>query len=57
VIEPNRGNIYSADNRLLAVSVPFYEIRMDFKSESFTDEIFYDGVDALSKELSAISRY
>ena len=54
VIEPNRGNIYSADKRLLAVDVPFYEIRMDFKSESFTDEIFYDGVDALSKELSRL---
>jgi cell division protein FtsI (penicillin-binding protein 3) len=54
VIEPNRGNIYSSDNRLLAVSVPFYEIRMDFKSESFTDEIFYDGVDGLSKDLSGL---
>lgn len=54
VIEPNRGNIYSSDDRLLAVSVPFYEIRMDFKSESFTDGIFYDGVDELSKELSSL---
>ncbi|MCP4314095.1 MAG: transpeptidase family protein [Bacteroidetes bacterium] len=52
VIAPNRGNIYSSDNRLLAVSVPFYEIRMDFKSESFTDEIFYSGIDGLSKALS-----
>jgi len=52
VIVPNRGNIYSSDNRLLAVDVPFYEIRMDFKSESFTDAIFYNGVDQLSKELS-----
>lgn len=54
VIEPNRGNIYSSDGRLLAVSVPFYEIRMDFKSESFTDDIFYGGVDELSKELSRL---
>ncbi len=53
VIEPNRGNIYSADGRLLAVSVPFYEIRMDFKSESFSDDIFYGGVDQLSKALSS----
>ena len=37
-IEPNRGNIYSSDGRLLAVSVPYYEIRMDFQSESFTRE-------------------
>ncbi|MEN8227055.1 MAG: penicillin-binding protein [Bacteroidota bacterium] len=52
VIEPNRGNIYSSDGRLLAVSVPFYEIRMDFRSESFTREIFDNGVDQLSKALS-----
>lgn len=56
VIEPNRGNIYSSDGRLLAVSVPFYEIRMDFKSESFTDEIFYSGVDGLSKALANLFR-
>ncbi len=52
IIEPNRGNIYSSDGRLLAVSVPFYEIRMDFRSESFTNEIFDGGVDRLSKSLS-----
>ena len=52
VIEPNRGNIYSSDGRLLAVSVPFYEIRMDFRSESFTRETFDQGVDELSKSLS-----
>lgn len=54
VIKPNRGNIYSSDGRLLAVSVPFYEIRMDFQSESFTDDVFYGGVDQLSKELSRL---
>ncbi|MCD4711168.1 MAG: transpeptidase family protein [Bacteroidales bacterium] len=54
VIEPNRGNIYSSDGRLLAVSVPFYEIRMDFRSESFTREIFDAGVDELSKSLSSL---
>lgn len=52
VIESNRGNIYSSDGRLLAVSVPFYEIRMDFRSESFTRDIFDRGVDKLSKSLS-----
>jgi len=54
VIEPNRGNIYSSDGRLLAVSVPFYEIRMDFRSESFTREIFDRNVDELSKALSGL---
>ncbi len=54
VIEPNRGNIYSSDGRLMAVSVPFYEIRMDFRSESFSRETFDRGVDQLSKSLSDI---
>jgi cell division protein FtsI (penicillin-binding protein 3) len=54
VIEPNRGNIYSSDGRLLAVSVPFYEIRMDFRSEAFTDEVFYREVDQLCKDLSSL---
>jgi cell division protein FtsI (penicillin-binding protein 3) len=54
VIEPNRGNIYSSDGRLLAVSVPYYQIYMDFRSESFTQEIFDSGVDELSKSLSAL---
>ena len=52
VSEPNRGNIFSSDGRLMAVSVPFYEIRMDFRSESFTRGIFDSGVDKLSKSLS-----
>ncbi len=52
VIEPNRGNIYSSDGRLLAVEVPYYEIRMDFRSESFTREIFDEGIDELSRSLS-----
>ncbi len=52
VIEPNRGNIFSSDGRLMAVSVPFYEIRMDFRSESFTRDIFDRGVDELSRSLS-----
>ncbi|MBN1133025.1 MAG: transpeptidase family protein [Bacteroidales bacterium] len=52
IIEPNRGNIYSADGLLLAVSVPYYEIRMDMQSESFTREIFDRHVDELSKSLS-----
>ena len=54
VIEPNRGSIYSTDGRLLAVSVPYYEIRMDFRSESFTREIFDAGVDELAKSLAGL---
>ncbi len=56
VIPPNRGNIYSSDGRLLAVDVPYYNIYMDFRSESFTREIFDSGVDELSKSLSNLFR-
>lgn len=55
-IEPNRGNIYSSEERLLAVSVPYYEIRMDMKSEAFTRDIFDRNVDSLSIKLASFFR-
>jgi cell division protein FtsI (penicillin-binding protein 3) len=55
-IDPNRGNIYSADGRLLAVSVPYYEIRMDMRSEAFTRDIFDQYVDSLSIRLAGTFR-
>ena len=55
-IEPNRGNIYSSDGRLLAVSVPYYEIRMDMRSEAFTRGIFDQHVDSLSIRLAGMFR-
>jgi cell division protein FtsI (penicillin-binding protein 3) len=54
VIESNRGNIYSSDGRLLAVSVPFYEIRMDLLAEPLTSEVFDRGVDPLARALSGL---
>ncbi len=54
VIEPNRGNIYTSDGRMLAVSIPFYEVRLDMRSESFTREIFDAGVDTLSYKLAGL---
>ena len=56
-IEPNRGDIYAdGGKRLLATSVPYYEIRMDLKSDALTDEIFRAGVDSLSYCLSRMFR-
>ena len=55
-IEPNRGDIYAGDNRLLATSVPYYEIRMDLKSGALRDEVFNTGIDSLSYRLSRIFR-
>lgn len=51
-IESTRGDIYSSDGRVLALSVPFYEIRMDFTVDPLTNDVFYGNIDALSKNLS-----
>jgi cell division protein FtsI (penicillin-binding protein 3) len=51
-IPPHRGDIYAADMRLLASSVPYYEIRMDMRTPSLTDRTFYQGVDSLALCLS-----
>jgi cell division protein FtsI (penicillin-binding protein 3) len=53
-IYSTRGDIYSADGRVLALSVPYYEIRMDFTVDALTSNVFYGEVDQLSRKLSAI---
>lgn len=56
-IEPNRGDIYACDGkRLLATSVPYYEIRMDLKSDALEDKVFNQGIDSLSYCLSRLFR-
>lgn len=52
IIEPSRGNIMSEDGKLLAVSVPFYEIRMDMKADGLTQKVFLENVDSLAIALS-----
>lgn len=51
-IEPERGNVYTENGSLLSTSLPFFEIRMDFKSEPMTDEIFNNNVDSLAYMMS-----
>jgi cell division protein FtsI (penicillin-binding protein 3) len=53
-IEPNRGEIYDSKNRLLATSVPYYEVRMDTKAEGLTQEVFRANVDSLALCLSKL---
>ena len=54
-IEPNRGDIYAmGGERLLATSVPYYEIRMDLNSSAMEDSRFKSGVDSLSLCLSKL---
>ncbi|MDA3890284.1 MAG: penicillin-binding protein [Salinivirgaceae bacterium] len=54
IIEPDRGDICATDGRILATSVPFYEIRMDLKCPALTDEVFNRYIDSLSIGLSRV---
>jgi cell division protein FtsI (penicillin-binding protein 3) len=53
-IEAERGNIYSEDGRLLATSLPFFELRMDTKAESVSNELFRAKSDSLALCLSKL---
>jgi cell division protein FtsI (penicillin-binding protein 3) len=55
-VEPVRGNIYSADGRLLAVSVPVFDIRMDVASEHISNAFFNQKIDSLAMCLSKLFR-
>ncbi len=54
IVEPNRGDILAVDKRVLACSVPFYEIRWDSRCESVTNSMFYSKVDSLAYCLSRL---
>jgi len=47
-IPAERGNIFSSDDRLLATSLPFFNLHIDFGSSAMTDEIFEENVDSLA---------
>ncbi len=53
-IQPNRGDILATDGRLLSSSVPYYEIRLDLKSNALDPEVFRKNLDSLSMRLSAL---
>jgi len=53
-VEPDRGDIRSEDGRILATSVPYYEIRMDLKCAGLTNAVFNSKVDSLSLCLSRL---
>ncbi|MEG1544381.1 MAG: penicillin-binding protein 2, partial [Tannerellaceae bacterium] len=56
LVLPGRGNIYSADDKLMATSVPRYYTYMDFKADGFEVDTFLhsktQGLDSLSIYLS-----
>ena len=54
MVRPKRGNIYAADGRLLASSIPTYTVFMDMGAESLrinSGKLFYDNLDSLSLSL------
>jgi cell division protein FtsI (penicillin-binding protein 3) len=53
-VEPDRGHIFSADGRLLATSVPEYDVRMDMVPDGLTDERFEARIDSLAASLAAL---
>ena len=55
-VQPDRGHIYSEDGRLLATSVPEYEVRMDMMASGLTNELFRDNIDSLSERLAVFGR-
>ena len=49
-VEPPRGNIFSDDGSLLAISMPLYKIRLDMSV--IEEDIFYANIDELAQGLS-----
>lgn len=54
--QPIRGNIYSDEDHPLAVSVPYYDTRIDFRAGGFRDSLFTTQVDSLAYCLSSLFR-
>jgi cell division protein FtsI (penicillin-binding protein 3) len=55
-IDAVRGDIIADDGRLLATSVPVYEIRMDLHRGVISDQVFHSGIDSLALQLSRLFR-
>ena len=53
-IDAVRGNIYAADESLLATSIPKYEVRFDAKTDALTEADFNEEVDSLAYQLSQL---
>jgi cell division protein FtsI (penicillin-binding protein 3) len=53
-IPPIRGDIISSDGKVLATSIPYYEIRLDFRAEGLKKDTFYKYLDSLSIYLAQI---
>ncbi len=55
IVKPNRGNIFSADGRLMASSIPSYYVFMDMRVPALHNDggkLFKDNIDSVSVALS-----
>jgi len=55
-IPADRGNIYSAENELLATTVPYFNLSIDFGSTAMSDEIFKANIDSLAYYMSVTKK-
>lgn len=55
-IPSHRGDILASDMRLLASSIPYYEVRMDMKAPAVTNAVFNNNVDSLAYCLANLFR-
>ena len=54
-VRPNRGNIYSADGRLMASSIPTYYVYMDTRVPALHEDdgkLFTENIDSLAECLA-----
>ncbi len=55
IVKPNRGNIYSADGRLMASSIPSYYVYMDTRVPALHEKegaLFTEKIDSLAESLA-----
>jgi cell division protein FtsI (penicillin-binding protein 3) len=52
-IPAERGNIYSTDERLLATSLPYFDVYMDLAADGMTQQLFESNIDALAGKLAS----
>ncbi|MBP5315714.1 MAG: transpeptidase family protein [Muribaculaceae bacterium] len=51
-VPPERGDIISADGKVLATNMTYYDIRLDYRSERFNEKMLNDSIDRLSDSLA-----
>lgn len=56
IVVANRGDILASDGRMLASSIPSYDIHMDFRAQGLSSANFRHNVDSLSICLSKLMR-